>query len=385
MYCRKLQNGKWTCTADASPDPKTGKRRQVTRRRNTKREAQQAVLQGIREMSDKKPSEITIQELYEEWIKIYSQTVKDSTAETKKVAMLPFIEEFKAAKIVKITHDDIQNFLFAERDRGLSQNHLNNLRVSYSMMFNYAIKRGYINQNPLRSVVTPKEKMEITKKRQEKKKFLEPEEIKKILKVANSRKYRHIYPMVVIILSTGVRISELLALKWSDIDLENRTLEINKTLVLRYINGETIYNVTPPKTKKANRVIRFNKQTASILKNMKLGYNKRSLLNYLPSDPEWSDLVFVDMYKQQPYNIHVLLQQITQVYKKAGLPNASGFHILRHTHTTMLVEAGVEIPLIMQRLGHSDSKITMEIYSHVTQKMQNHMDDKMTDFFQNLI
>ena len=385
MYCRKLQNGKWTCTADASPDPKTGKRRQVTRRRNTKREAQQAVLQGIREINDQKPSEMTIRELYEEWMTVYRETVRPSTLSTKQTNIRSFIDFFGDYLLVQVTTRDIQDFLIMERDRGLTRRYLGNKKTVYSMLFQHAVDHKYIKENPVDLVVTPREHAEVSRKTRQKKRYLEHNEIKSLLRTALRDKRTYLYRLIVISLSTGLRISELLGLKWKDIDFDKRVLEVKRTLTLEYGRGAAEYVLTPPKTEKSNRFVSFNEQTASLLKKMKVEYNELALLDLLPTNSEWSDLIFLDLSKEEPLNLTVIGKQINQLYEKAGISNVAGFHILRHTHVTMLVEAGVEIPLIMQRMGHSDSAVTLEVYSHVTQKMKSRADNKMNEFFANFL
>ena len=386
MYCRKLQNGKWTCTADASPDPKTGKRRQVTRRAKTKKEAQQAVRQAVRDIDTEQSHDLTVRDLYNDWMAVYSETVKPSTVGTKKTMMKSFIEAFGSFKIKKITSRDIQNFLLAERDLGLTKRYLNNKKVAYSAMFRHAVEHKYLDENPLDLVVTPREDMKVTKKVRKKKQFLEPEEIQRLIQVAKQDKRTHIYRAIVIIFSTGLRISELLALQWTDIDFDEKLIHVRRTLTLKYKKGAAVYALTTPKTERANRFISFNEQTEAILRRMKIEHNELTLQNLLSlPDPEWNDLVFIDLANKTPYNILVLTKQINRLYKEANIENASGFHILRHTHVTMLVEAGVEIPAIVQRIGHSNSSVTLDVYSHVTNRMKDQVIEKVNHLFENLI
>ena len=70
-----------------------------------------------------------------------------------------------------------------------------------------------------------------------------------------------------------------------------------------------------------------------------------------------------------------------KIYKAYDIKDVNGTHILRHTHITMLVEAGVDLPVIMERVGHSNINITLEIYTHVTKKMQQQSDDKINEYF----
>ena len=142
---------------------------------------------------------------------------------------------------------------------------------------------------------------------------------------------------------TGMRIGEALALTKSDIDIEKRTININKSF--SRINKEDL--ITPPKTPKSNRKISIHKELADLLNEY---INK---LPYLADDERLFNLSKV-----------TARQSLYKYAKKAGVKQIR-IHDLRHSHASLLVELGFSPLLIAQRLGHEKIETTLQIYSHL--------------------
>ena len=384
MYCRKLSNGKWSCTTDATPDPLTGKRRQVTRRGNTKKEAlNQAQLAADELSKERQPMKKLVQEVYDEWLKVYKETVKSSSVKTREVALAAFIKKHGKHFINKLTVSDIQDFLIERRDDNLSKNFLLNVRTSLNLLFKFALENEYIEKNIVKGTVVPKANKSTKDFMSSEKKYLEKDEIQTFLAGVKKSGRRNAYPVALTMLSTGLRIGEVLALTWGDIDLEKQELEVNKTLFEKGAR-EGGFEFVPPKTVDSNRIVSFNDELMNELKRLKVQYNKEKLIGLRDSKSQWCDLVFTGRH-QQPLRAVTISSVFNQIYKAYGIANASGSHILRHTHITMLVEAKVDLPVIMERVGHSNINITLEIYTHVTKKMQQQSDDKINEYFRQFI
>lgn len=379
MYCRKLKNGKWSCTVDATSDPLTGKRRQVTRRGDTKKEAMQRANKAADDLSSQRQvKKKLVHEVYEEWLDVYGETVKASSVRAREVALTAFLNRHGKHFIGKMQAKDIQDFLIDERDRGLSKNFLSSMRTALNLLFTFALKHDYIEKNIIKDSVIPK----AFKRPNDygvKKKYLEEDEIQYFLKGVKASERRNTYPLALMMLSTGLRIGEALSLTWEDIDLEKKTLEVKKTL-LQLPSGVGGFEFSTPKTMDSNRTVSFNDELASELKKMKVQYNKEKLIGLRDPKSEWCDLVFTGR-NQQPVRSSTINLVFNKIYKAYGIEGISGSHVLRHTHITMLVEAGVELPIIMERVGHSNINVTLEIYTHITKKMQEKSDEKINDYF----
>ena len=379
MYCRKLNNGKWSCTADATPDPLTGKRRQVTRRGDTKKEAQQRTREAVEQLStERKKEKKTVNEVFDEWIKVYALSVRPSTVQIRRTQTNKFLEEHGNHYIASLATKDIQDHLIARSNSGLSDNFLSSIRTALNLLFKYALKNDYVSRNIVESTTLPKSDR-TTISVNPPKKYLEKDEVKKFLTGLKRSERRNVYELALLMLSTGLRIGEALALTWDDINLTRKELTVNKTL---YSRGS--YSFLPPKTPTSYRTVSFNDELHGVLQKMKVLYNKEILIGLRDKDSEWCNLVFANGERRPVHssNINAIYNKIYKIY---GIEGASGSHILRHTHITMLVEAGVDLPVIMERVGHSNINITLDIYTHVTKKMQESSDQKINDYFKQFI
>ena len=376
MYCRKLKNGKWSCTGDATADPLTGKRRQVTRRGDTKKEASIRVNEAIQELEDERTtSQKTVLQVYEEWMAVYQETVRASTVRVREVAIEPFIKLHGNHFINKLIAKDIQIYLNDERKRGLSQSFLQNKRTVLSLLFKFAHKHGYVDENIIKLTETPKSHKKALTFESLNKKYLEKEEIQYFLSGLKRGGRLNAYEIAFLLLSTGLRIGEALALTWDDIDFENQLLSVSKTLFF-----DTTFKFVEPKTPTSYRVVSFNEEMAEIFKLLKLKHDGEVRIGFKNPESEWGNLVFVGR-NAQPVQSTTINVVFNDMYRNYGIKGAAGTHILRHTHITMLVEAGVDLPVIMERVGHAHIAITLNIYTHVTEKMKKSSNEKINDYF----
>ena len=153
---------------------------------------------------------------------------------------------------------------------------------------------------------------------------------------------------ILLTLYSGLRIGELCALKWSDIDLKKNILSVNKTIQRIYLKdvGKSKMIISSPKTKNANRVIPLNSEFASLLKQFKTDNN-----NYFLSN----DTVWMEPRSFRKY-YYDMIQEL-------GISNIT-FHSLRHTFASNCIRLGVDYKTVSELLGHSSVNITLNIYVH---------------------
>ncbi|MFE1246073.1 site-specific integrase [Fictibacillus sp. NPDC058756] len=198
-------------------------------------------------------------------------------------------------------------------------------------------------------------------------KYLEKEQLALFLETAKDNGLEHDYLVFLILSYTGIRVGELVALKWKDIDFKNHTISITKTYY-NPNNNAVVYQLLPPKTRKSRRKIIVDKDVIKVLKEHKKIQNK--VIEQLGNNYYNHDFIFAKMKRHFGYPIVIknVRDRMKRLLTIADLNSELTPHSLRHTHTSLLAEAGVSLEQIMDRLGHTDDQITKNVYLHVMKK-----------------
>ncbi|HEM4974598.1 tyrosine-type recombinase/integrase [Streptococcus suis] len=340
-------------------DAITGKKVKTSVTGRTKKEVKQkaklAPIEFARNGSTvKKEVEVrTYQELADLWLESYKLTVKPQTfVVTKRQLYNHLIPIFGGMKLDKIVPATIQQFV-----NGLAPK-LVNFKAIHSIN-NRILQHGVLLQvlatNPARDIILPQKQ----RKGREAVKFIKSEHLKLFLEHAEelaSKKFKDYYYFVIfkLLLATGCRIGELSALEWSDIDLEAGTISIGKTysMELRII-GST-------KTKAGTRVISIDKKTALMLKQ----YRNRQRLIFFDVGACAPSVVFATTTRE--YLPRNSFQEI--IDNRCKVLNIPRFtcHAFRHTHASLLLNAGISYKELQYRLGHSNISMTLDTYGHLS-------------------
>ena len=309
-------------------------------------------------------SKLTLAELLHEWmvtVKLHQvkATSYDAIESTVNNQINPYIGYLQ---ISEITPRDIQLHINLLTEKGYTYSVIKKAYNAINASLRFAANRDYIRKNPCIDIQLPvnikRDKSDIE--------FFTEEEIDTIIKAALYRyktgryMYKHGYAFV-ILLNTGMRIGELLALKWKNVDLENKYIYVEETRhqAIDRSKGEenkkyTIID-TSPKTKSSNRYIPINEATEQALMYFKnLGYdnpyvmatNDKGILRYR--------------------NLQRALENILEVNKI----DHGSLHTFRHTFATILFKQGVDVKVISELLGHSDISVTYDIYTHVIESQK---------------
>ena len=289
---------------------------------------------------------------YKEWLNIWLDNyIKPSSKmQTAKSYERIIHKQISVAlgekELTDLTTMDIQLFVTdllnngnTRTHSGLAANSVNGIISVIQSSLKMAVILGYASKNVSAGIKHPKIKSkEIT--------CFTISEQKKIEEAALSAK-KDKYRGIILCLYTGLRIGELLALTWNDIDFEKSILSVTKTCHDGNENGKHIRIIDTPKTENSRRQIPLSKTLVKMLKEMK----KKSKCEFVIADGEKP--VFIRSY-QRMFELFL---------KKLGLQH-KGFHSLRHTFATRALECGMDVKSLSEILGHKNAMITLNRYAH---------------------
>ena len=342
----------------------------------TKVEAEKALRQALNEYENAgnttANTNMSVSDYFDYWYQNY--VMVNCKFNTQRAYKLIIDNHIKPAlgnyKLKAISPETLQEFLNKKFLNGFSKSSVNNFYGVLSGALKAAVyPYKYIKENPMQYVKLPKDN-----------KLKEKEDDLKIISLDDFNKIIERFPFgssfyipLQIAFHTGLRAAEVCGLTWDCIDLDNKTLKVEKILIGK---GNGIFEFGTPKTKSSNRTISIGDTLVSILKKNKI-YQSKNKLRY---GQYYKDSNFV-CTKENGENITTdTLKYLSRVVNYELKINFH-FHSLRHTHATMLLEAGANIKDIQKRLGHSKLATTMDTYSHVTQKMKN----DTVDIFESLV
>ncbi len=382
----------WSYIVDIGIDPKTGKRKQKKKGGfRTKTDAQEAAALLISELSQGtfvEESNITFEQFSEEWLAMYEATgkVKVSTIRVRKHEISRLMDYFAKLKLRDITRKNYQNALNDLKKRGFADNTLDGAHRTGRMIFKKAIEMELIKKDPTEYAVVPKTKktIEELEKEEEQIKYLEKEELAIFLRTAKEKGLEKDYIIFLTLAHTGMRVGELCALKWRDIDFDNHTLSISKT----YYNPLNViknYQLLPPKTSTSKRTIDIAPIVVEELEKHRTIQNKvRMRYRNRYHDQDFVFAKMDDGSPGYPEYIKFIEGRMRRLLKLSKLNEELTPHSLRHTHTSLLAEVGVSLPEIMERLGHKDDETTKHVYLHITKTMKKEASHKFAQLMESL-
>lgn len=349
-----------------------GKRKRIERSGGkTKKEALQkmAIMEAeILKNGYREESKMTFNELYEEWFKNHVEvnlkynTIK-SYKDNARLHILPKLGNYKVVDIKAKTIHDYFNQLKLDDCGKSSANHQ---RCIIKSCLDYAVfPLEIIESNPCENVKMPK----ITKSGNDKK-IITQEMFKQILDLGKNRYMFN--ELCILLYHTGMRVGEALGIQWSDIDFENKIIHIRHTLISK---NSTEYELVTPKTKNSIRDIYFNEFVERTLKKIKTTQNENRLK--YGKFYQKSDLVFT-----KENGMFFPIQNMTIIPSRISkkLDFTFSMHTFRHTHATILLQAGVNMKEIQTRLGHSDISTTMNIYVESTEESKKNTSNTFDEF-----
>ncbi|EAC6121686.1 site-specific integrase [Listeria monocytogenes] len=301
-------------------------------------------------MKARKRKEQTFHEYFKEWVDLYkvgairSITLQKYYVTEQKIQEL--VPDLKIKDLDRYTYQQLLNSYALTHEKQTTMDFHHHLKGAILD----AVDEGVISQNPTRKIVikgkTPRSK---------KAKFLNQFEVQALLKELNLKEGINWDWFILLIIKTGLRFSEALALTPLDFDFSKQKIIINKTWDYKMVTG----SFQPTKNESSNRKIQIDWQLAMQFSQL-----------IKTKDPDKP--IFV---KSRVFN-STINNRLKVLCENANVPTIT-VHSLRHTHASLLLFAGVSIASVANRLGHSSMTTTQETYLHIIQELENQDNDKI--------
>ncbi len=338
----------------------------------------------------------TLNDIYDTWTEV-KRGLKLNTFENYKYSYEMYVKDsIGKMKIDVIKKTDVRRFYNTLADeRGLSPSTMESVQSVLHQLFDMAIDDGYISANPSDNVLKEIKKAHSFKT--EKRRGLTKDEQNLFLDYLKETPiYRHWYPIFAIMVGSGLRVGEITGLRWCDIDLENEIIDVNHNLVYFCHRDEAYkkgcyFECHTPKTKASIRevpMMGFVKEAFLMQKEYveSVGLTCNTIIDGC------TDFIFLnkDGMTLHQGTLNKALRRITRDCNdeqfeedsspKVLLPHFS-CHSLRHTFTTRCVEAGVNVKVLQQWLGHEDISTTLNTYTDCTKDMVQKSLEGLEDSF----
>jgi integrase len=368
-HIRKTESGSYEAFIDMGRDPGTGKRIQRTKTFTTKREAKNWTAEKTQERDTGLGinfNKLTIRNYLKKWLQEYgkpnlSPTTYDGYEMIVRKHLIPALgalnlEELKPLHIVQYQNKKLRSGRKDGKSGGLSKKTV----LQHHRVLNRALKQAVmwqlLSHNPMEAVSAPTPKQPNIN-------FLTKQEIEELLEFAkeeDSWSYYFIYVAV----NTGMRRGELLGLSWEHVDFNKETIQVKQNLVRAKEEGMILKS---PKNRSSKRIIKIESDDIKVLIKLKKIQNENKLF-FGPDYNNKHNLVFAKANGERLYP-NTATKRFSNLVKKLNFENVR-LHDLRHSHATLMLQAGVHPKVVQERLGHATITTTLNTYSHVIPTLQ---------------
>lgn len=320
-------------------------------------------------------SEMMFTDLFDDWWNFYKQEIKKSSISSLKGNIKEIREWFGInVKVSNIDPKYVQNYL---DNLDCSKSKKERHKTLLNLAFDYAVRLDIIKDNPSRRARLPRQKKTLEDWKKVEEKYLEEDEIRPLLKELYRRPSTYRTALLSEFMSlNGCRIGEAISIRPENYDFDTKVLELHGTYDHSdgYKNGEK----TTPKTNASYRETIMTKREIEIIKEIEF-------MNELEknTNERYQDMGYIFTTKNgiptQINSFNLALKKANERLDEPIKKNLTS-HIFRHTLVSRLAENKVPLKAIMDRVGHADSKTTIQIYTHVTKKLKANVADVMEKY-----
>lgn len=355
---RRRGKRSWQVQIELGPDPRTGaRRRRFVTVQGTRRDAERARTEALHERDtgiDLRPEHVTLAQYLQRWLTDYAaHNVAPSTLLRYRQLSTRLSVLLGNLRLAEIRPAHVQSAYAALLRDGLAERTVLHHHRMLREALHHAVRWQLLGRNPADAVQPPRPA------RAEMRTLTSDETGVLMDAVADAGQRRLVY----VALATGLRLGELLGLRWSDIDWSGSRATIQRAAQYLPASGVTL---RAPKTARGRRSVALSADTLTVLREHRSNQNEARLR----AGPAWSDngLVFAraDGSLERPYPVSAA---VIRQARGAGFEGLR-FHDLRHTAATLMLQAGVHPKIVSERLGHATISLTLDTYSHVLPDMQ---------------
>ena len=362
------RNGSYRIAVSLGKDPVTQKYKQYFETvKGNKKDAQRRLRELLSSLDTGvfcKPSKLTVASYLEQWLRDYCwSNLAPRTAEGyESILRCHLVPSLGQIHLTQLKPEHIQHLYSEKLTAGLSHRTVRYIHVTLHKALHNAVKLGMIARNPADAVEPPKiERHEMH--------TMSESDMHIFLEFAKSTPY---YALFYTALFTGMRRSELLGLRWSDVDLILCQLSVTRALH-QLQDGSLIFR--EPKTAKGRRLISLSPSTVIVLREYREQQETiRQALGVTLTD---DDLVFCH-FDGKPLLPNTVSHAWEKLAKRTGLKGIR-LHDARHTHASLMLKQGIHPKIVQERLGHASIQITLDTYSHVVPGLQQAAANKFDD------
>jgi len=373
----KRYKNSYTIVLNLGVDPSTGKRKQQwVSVKGTKKEAEKRLAELLHQIDTgtfMKPGKTTLAEYLERWLKDYVwPNLAPRTAEGyESIIRRHLMPKLGNIHLTQLKPEHLQRY-YSDRllrgrwdgKGGLSPRSVRHHHMTLHSALQNAVKWGLIQRNPADAVDPPKaQKAEMQ--------TWDESEIRHFLDATKESVY---YPIFYLALFTGLRRSELLALRWQDVDFFYCQIYVSRSMH-HLKTGEIVFR--QPKSAKGNRTIALSPSTLKILRAHREKQEAEAIMLGKPVTD--NDLVFCHP-DGNPSLPGTISHAWDRAVRRAGL-RVIRLHDARHTHASYMLKQGIHPKVVQERLGHSSIQVTLDTYSHVAPGIQEKAAARLDDIF----
>jgi len=373
---RRRSKGSWEICIDIGRDPATGKRlRHFESVKGGKKIAQQCLHELLHSIEQgvyvKTPRDLTVADYLRSWLEGYVElNCAPKTIESyRMLTEHHIIPEVGSLRLIDLQPCHLQALYSQKKKEGLSSRTVRYLYSLIAEALGHAVKTGLMARNVARATEPPRTEHKVVP-------TMKPEDLDKFFEAA--KKTPLYYNLFYTLLHSGLRRGEALGLRWECVDLGLPSLAIaaylSVTRSLSKVNGRLV--LREPKTAAGRRRVALSPSSVLVLRQHR--QDQEALRASLGTRLTDNDYVFCHP-DGSPLDPSTVSHAFDKILRRSGLPSMP-LHSLRHTHATLLLQAGVHPRVVMERLGHSSIRVTLDTYSHVVGGLQEAAARRLDEF-----